>query len=35
MNTQTRTRYFFYLTGKGQNTYFEIGDKKYLVDGLS
>ena len=35
MNTQTRTRYFFYLTGKGQKTYFEIGDKKYLVDGLS
>lgn len=34
MNTKTRNRYIFYLTGKGERTYFEIGDKKYLVDGL-
>ena len=35
MNTKTHTRYFFYLTGKGQRTYFEIGDKKYLVDDVN
>ena len=34
MNTKTRTRYKFYLTGKGERKYFEIGDKKYLVDGI-
>ena len=32
VNTKTQTRYTFYLTGKGERTYFEIGDKKYLVD---
>lgn len=35
MNTKTKTKYLFYLTGKGERTYFEIGDKKYLVDGVS
>lgn len=35
LNTQTRTRFRFYLTGKGEKTYFEIGDKKYLVDGIT
>lgn len=35
MNTRTKTRYTFYLTGKGERTYFEIGSKKYLVDGVS
>lgn len=35
MNTRTRTKYIFYLTGKGERTYFEIGDKKYLVDGVT
>ena len=35
MNTKTRTKYKYYLTGKGQKVYFEIGDKKYLVDGIS
>ena len=35
MNTKTRTRYKFYLTGKGEKTYFEIGKEKYLVDGIS
>ena len=35
MNTKTRTRYKFFLTGHGERVYFEIGDKKYLVDGLS
>ena len=34
MNTQTKTIYRFYLTGKGKRKYFEIGDKKYLVDGF-
>lgn len=35
MNTKTKTKYQFYLTGKGERTYFEIGDKKYLVDGVT
>ena len=35
MNVKTRTKYHFYLTGKGEKVYFEIGDKKYLVDGIS
>ena len=35
MNTKTGTRYKFYLTGKGERTYFEIGSDKYLVDGVS
>lgn len=34
MNVKTKTKYLFYLTGKGERTYFEIGDKKYLVDGV-
>ena len=34
MNTKTRTKYLFYLTGKGEQVYFEIGNKKYLVDDL-
>ena len=34
MNTQTKTIYRFYLTGEGERKYFEIGDRKYLVDGL-
>lgn len=34
MNYKTRTKYKFYLTGNGEKTYFEIGDKKYLVDGI-
>lgn len=32
MNTKTKTKYKFYLTGKGERTYFEIGSDKYLVD---
>ena len=35
MNTKTKTKYQFYLTGKGQKVYFEIGDKKYLVDDIT
>ena len=35
MNTKTRTKYKFYLTGKGERTYFEIGSEKYLVDGVT
>lgn len=34
MNTQSKTRYKFFLTGEGEKTYFEIGKEKYLVDGL-
>lgn len=34
MNTRTRTRFKFYLTGKGERKYFEIGNTKYLVDGI-
>lgn len=34
VNTRTKTRYKFYLTGKGKEVYFEIGDQKYLVDGI-
>ena len=33
-NYKTRTMYRFYLTGKGRQSYFEISDKKYLVDGI-
>ena len=32
MNRKTKTKYKFYLTGKGEKTYFEIGGTKYLVD---
>ena len=35
MNTKTRTKYKFFLTGKGEKVYFEIGDKKYLVDDIT
>ena len=35
MNTKTKTKYKFYLTGKGERTYFEIGSDKYLIDGIS
>jgi hypothetical protein len=34
-NIKTGTKYTFYLTGKGEKTYFEIGNKKYLVDDIS
>lgn len=34
MNTKTRTKYKFYLTGKGERTYFEVGGDRYLVDGV-
>lgn len=35
MNTKTKNKYVFYLSGKGQKTYFEIGKTKYLVDGIT
>ena len=35
MNTKTKPKYKFYLTGKGERTYFEIGSDKYLIDGIS
>lgn len=35
MNTKTKNKYVFYLTGKGQKVYFEIGKTKYLVDGIT
>ena len=34
VNTKTKTKYKFYLTGKGDKTFFEIGKEKYLVDGI-
>ena len=34
VNTKTKTKYKFYLTGKGKQVYFEIGSQKYLVDNL-
>ena len=35
MNTKTKTKYQFYLTGKGEKGYFEIGSDKYLVDDIT
>ena len=35
MNTKTKNKYIFYLTGNGERVYFEIGDKKYLVDNIN
>ena len=35
VNTRTRVKYQFYLTGNGERTYFEVGGNKYLVDGVS
>ena len=35
MNTRTKTKYLFYLTGKGEKVYFTVGDKGYLVDDIS
>ena len=35
VNVKTRTKYIFYLTGKGEKTYFEIGSDKYLVDDVN
>ena len=34
-NSKTKNNYIFYLTGNGERFYFEIGDKKYLIDGVS
>ena len=34
-NTKTKNKYIFYLTGNGERVYFEIGDKKYLIDNVS
>ena len=31
-NVKTKNKYIFYLNGKGKRVYFEVGDKKYLVD---
>ena len=33
-NTKTENRYIFYLTGNGERVYFEIADKKYLIDNV-
>ena len=35
MNIKTRTKYKFYLTGNGEQSYFEIDGKGYLVDGIT
>ena len=34
MNTKTKNRYIFYLTGNGERVYFEVADKKYLIDNV-
>ena len=34
-NTKPKNKYIFYLTGNGERVYFEIGDKKYLVDNVN
>ena len=34
-NTNTKNKYIFYLIGNGERVYFEIGDKKYLVDNIN
>lgn len=34
-NTRTRNKYILYLTGNGKKVYFEIGEKKYLIDTTS
>ncbi|MBR4977389.1 MAG: hypothetical protein IKY95_00370 [Bacteroidales bacterium] len=34
-NTKTKNKYIFYLIGNGERVYFEIGDKKYLVDNIN
>ena len=34
-NTKTKNKYIFYLTGNGERVYFEIGDKKYLIDNIN
>ena len=34
-NRSTGTKFKLYLTGKGEKTYFELGGKKYLVDGIT
>ena len=31
-NVKTKNKYIFYLNGKGERVYFEVGDKKYMVD---
>ena len=33
-NIKTKNKYIFYLTGNGERVYFEIGDKKYLIDNV-
>ena len=35
MNIKSKIKYTFYLTGKGERLYFEIGNKRYLVDGIA
>ena len=34
-DTSVLYKYIFYLTGNGEKVYFEIGDKKYLVDNIN
>ena len=34
-NTKTKNKYIFYLTRNGERVYFEIGDKKYLIDNVN
>ena len=34
-NTKTKNKYIFYLSGNGERVYFEIDDKKYLIDNVN
>lgn len=34
-NYKTKVKYQFYLTGKGERYYFELDNKKYLVDDIT
>ena len=35
MNTKTKNKYTFYLTGKGEKVCFKIGDTTYVVDDIT
>lgn len=34
-NVKTKNKYIFYLNGKGERIYFEVGGKKYLIDNVT
>ena len=34
-NIKTKNKYIFYLNGKGERVYFEVGGQKYLIDNVT